>query len=121
MNNLNLLIFLFVIVIFSNCTYDTYVDNIDIDECDTLEVSYATDVVPLLDENCFSCHFDEEDNNGLWLATYEIVSNKNTTTNILQRIQLDATDLASMPPSGPLNDCEIDIFKAWVEQGAQNN
>ena len=66
-------------------------------------------------------NFDEEDNNGLWLATYEIVSNKNTTTNILQRIQLDATDLASMPPSGPLNDCEIDIFKAWVEQGAQNN
>ena len=121
MKNLNLLIFLFVIVIFSNCTYDTYVDDIDIDECDSVEVSYATDIVPLLDENCFSCHADEQYNNGLSLATYELVSNKNNTTKILQRIQLDANDVELMPPGGPLNDCEIDIFKAWVEQGAQNN
>ena len=123
MNNRYLFLLLFVIAIFSNCTYDTYQDDtyLDIDECNTVEVSYATDIVPLLDENCFSCHAEEDNYTGLWLATYEHVSDKNTMTNILERIQLDANDVELMPPSGPLNDCEIDIFKAWVEQGAQNN
>ena len=114
MNNPNLLILLFFIATISSCIYDE-------DVCNTVEVSYADEIVPLIDANCFSCHEDEDNYTGLCLATYALVSDSTTLSHILERIQLDLNDDDIMPPNTPLSDCQIDIFKAWVEQGAQNN
>lgn len=112
MNNPNHLILLLLIAVFSSCSYDTYVEN---DECDTVDVSYANEILPMIDAYCISCH-------PTYLGSYENVSDSVTSSNIIVRIQLELDNDSLMPQGGPsLTDCQIDKFKSWVNQGAQNN
>jgi mono/diheme cytochrome c family protein len=91
--------------------------------CDTLNVSYQTQIVSILQENCYSCH-----GNGSTAGSGGI--NLNTYVNL--KIRADNGDLvgnvthaAGYPgmPYGkpPLPSCEINTIVAWVHQGALNN
>ena len=111
-----LLIAVLISSILSGCSYDEEDGNL-------VEVSYANDIVPLLDANCYSCHEDEDNYTGLCLSAYELVSDLYNREQIIDRISRDISDDMLMPkaPAAPLTESQIDIFKAWVEQGAQNN
>ena len=108
MNNPKHLILLFFIATISSCTYDD-------DTCNTIDVSYADEIMPLLDAYCVSCHPN-------YLGSYESVSDSITSSNIIVRIQLELDNDSLMPQGGPpLTDCQIEKFKSWVNQGSQNN
>ena len=98
------------------CTYDE-------NECSIADVSYATNIHPMLDSNCSVCHFGENPSAGLDLSDYEQVSDTIISGKILERTQLELSDDDIMPPSEnpPLSDCQIQLFKNWVDQGALNN
>lgn len=78
------------------------------------EVSYASQIRPIIDNNCqlSNCHGD---NPGLpsW-ATYNDVLAKASDIKI-------RTSNKTMPPGGPLADDEIKLIADWVDQGAPNN
>ena len=104
MNNPNHLILLLLIAVFSSCN----------DECDTVDVSYANEILPMIDAYCISCHS--------YLGSYQSVSDSIISSNIIVRIQLELDNDSLMPQGGPsLTDCQIDKFKSWVNQGAQYN
>ena len=107
-----------VAIVFSmfGCVYDE-------NECSVADVSYATNIQPLLDANCSGCHFGETPSAGLDLSDYEQVSDSINILKILERTQLELSDDDIMPPSPnpPLNDCQILLFQNWVDQGALNN
>jgi len=78
-------------------------------------VSYKKDIAPLLKANCVSCHGPtEQSGNGVRVDTYAKVSaNLANITDLLVS--------GGMPPSGALPDQDIQLFQAWVDQGAPNN
>ena len=91
--------------------------------CDTLNVSYQTQVVSILQENCYPCH-----GNGSTAGSGGI--NLNTYVNL--KVYADngylvgnVTHAPGYPgmPYGkpPLPACEINTIVAWVHQGAINN
>ena len=77
-------------------------------------VSFKTQIEPLLKANCTSCHGATVQNMSVRVDTY---------ANVKASLS-DVTDLlvnGGMPPSGPLSDADIQLFQAWVDQGALNN
>ena len=93
------------------------------------DVSFNSDIRPILSENCFTCHgpdsnarqaglrLDRRDNA---LAAKAIVPGDLTASKLVQRIR--ATDARKMPPEWSdkkLTDEQRDLLASWVEQGAE--
>lgn len=89
--------------------------------CDTVNVSYKTDVSPILENRCYNCHANNTTN-----SIYEFEGHSDllaiiATRNFLGAIKREAGVLA-MPLGGDkIPDCEISIIEAWITQGKLNN
>ena len=91
---------------------------------------YATRIQPVLDANCLSCHSASKIKGGLQLDTYahlmdggsggEVISPGHPEKSVLlTRISLPVDHPKFMPSEGkPLAAKDIDMIKAWIQQGA---
>jgi len=89
--------------------------------CDTLEVSFSGDVLPILTNHCFSCHSNanaQEFGSGVRLQDYEDVETYSTI--ILGSIKHEDGFPAMPKDSEQLDACLISIIEAWVNQGKPN-
>lgn len=90
--------------------------------CDTTAVSYAADIVPLLQQHCAlpECHVPGGDGTGDF-TTYAGVLGQVPDGDLLQSIQY-LPGAIPMPPSGnSIPACDIAYVIAWVNAGAQEN
>ncbi len=79
-------------------------------------VSYAKDIAPIMEQSCTPCHFPETGKKKM-LNTYEATAEN--VYEIIDRIQLPASEIKSMPYKGkkpPLTPAEIKLFKDWAAQ-----
>lgn len=91
-------------------------------QCDTVDVSFASDVIPILENNCYGCHSNSNApsfGNGLSLEDYEDVS------AMADRMIGAMNHNSGFPPmpqgAEKLDSCKIETFEAWVNQGSLNN
>src|SRR5450759_4851903 len=80
----------------------------------TAQVSYATQIAPLLAANCTSCHGGSGPSAGISLNSY---TNVKATANAAN----SAIQSGIMPSSGALSAANKLLFQTWVNQGMQNN
>jgi len=96
-------------------TYEEISDNTPITET----VSYKTDIQPIIEANCISCH------SAVGPASYKPFTNYNQVKteidNILDRIQRPNGDPQKMPQGGSLSANQINIFKKWKADGLLEN
>lgn len=92
------------------------------------EVSFASEVMPILEKHCWECHSEENAELGLMLDTYEGVMAGSDYGTVVEPGDPDASLLIDMIASGdmpedadPMPAAELDVLKAWVAEGAQNN
>jgi hypothetical protein len=87
--------------------------------CDTTNVTYSGTIVPILSNNCYSCHSTANAAFGgnIRLDTYADV-NANAA-RIVPAIK--QTGPKPMPPNGKLKTCSINQFDIWVRNGMPNN
>ena len=100
------------------------------------QVDYSTQIQPIFDNNCISCHIDGGAYfGGLDLSSYPLVmeggSSGNTivpydhsSSELFNRITLDESDNEFMPKYGTsLSQSEIDLIAQWIDEGAlqENN
>jgi len=89
--------------------------------CDTTNMKYSTNVVPILTANCYSCHANGIVNAGVTLDSYSNVLIQVNNGNIIGAIT-HASGYVPMPfDGGSLSDCDIATIKAWINEGAPNN
>ncbi len=88
--------------------------------CDTTSYYFATDVFPIFENNCISCHAGNHPETTYRLTNYAEISESVINGNTLSRIN---STLASevMPQSGKMDDCKIKIIEKWLENGAQDD
>jgi hypothetical protein len=87
--------------------------------CDTLAVSYSTEIQGIITNNCQGCH-----NNQSASGNLNLESTSSRTANIakiLDRIGRSAGDPLVMPTSGPMPSCHINKIRAWSNQGLPTN
>jgi ankyrin repeat protein len=93
------------------------------------QIDYDKDVRPLLSQNCYSCHGPEVQQSGLRLDLRQnalrggdygpvIVPGKSHESKLIRRL-LDGDGGMQMPPSGALLPEEIEVLRAWIDQGAE--
>ncbi len=118
--------FVILALAFVGCTYSKKeVDYPLVNTCDTSNVKFSADFLPLLSSKCNTsgCHNTTDQAGGWVFDTYngvkDIIDNGNG--RLLKSIEHDAS-VSAMPKGGAkLSDCEINKIKAWINNGALNN
>jgi len=100
-------------------------------------ISYSRDVRPILDQNCIACHQEGGaglEASGFSMMSYEdlmagtrfgpmIIAGDSAGSNMIVLMEGRADPSISMPHGAmkPVRKADIDIIRAWIDQGAQNN
>ena len=95
----------------------------DFDDCDTDSISYASDLLPILEASCFSCHstVNAPLSSGINLEGADRLAEKANDQSLLGALQ-HRDGYTPMPADAPqLDSCSIEKFKSWVNDGAKNN
>ena len=91
------------------------------------KIDFARDVQPIFRQNCIGCHGPAKQNNGLRVDRRSSVLKPGTrrvTPGSLENSflyhRVAGSDFGlQMPPTGALRPEQIEIVKAWIEQGAE--
>ena len=91
-------------------------------------VSFANEVLPILERHCWECHSEQNAELGLKLDTYEGVMAGSDYGTVIEAGDPDASLLVDMIASGdmpedgdPMPAEELDVIRAWIAEGAENN
>ena len=91
--------------------------------CDTVNMSYANDIVPILQSNCYSCHGNGNTggSGGILLDGYSNLL-PHVNDGSLRGVTTHSPGYTAMPYGLPkLDDCTINKIIDWINHGAQNN
>ena len=91
-------------------------------------IDYERDVRPILSQ-CFNCHGPRQAQSGLRLDLRQnalrggdygvvIVPGRSADSKLIKRLTGSTVGI-QMPPTGPLPEHEIDVLRAWIDQGAE--
>jgi hypothetical protein len=97
--------------------------------CDTTIVSYSADIVPILQQNCYSCHGtgNTGGSGGILLEGYSNIITYANNRELSGDVSAPSgasggPGSTGMPYGGPqLPSCELNKILAWVHQGSTNN
>lgn len=91
-------------------------------------VSYTTDVQPILQSRCGSCHMGEFTSEGLNMDTYEnlMTGSQNGPViipgNASESLLVEKILKGKMPKRGPkLTPVQVQVIIDWINAGAPNN
>jgi hypothetical protein len=109
-----------------SCTYPD--DNYDCDICsgdNSSCVNYSSEIQPILNANCTSCHGGL---GGLTLDSYStliagnIIESGNGAGSLLIKKLRGTASGSQMPQGGiPLDDATINLIETWIDEGALDN
>ncbi|HUB60531.1 MAG TPA: hypothetical protein VL978_07515 [Puia sp.] len=89
--------------------------------CDTTNVSYSMQIVPILQNNCYVCHSGPGASSGIDLSNYGAFRGWAESGYVIGDITA-APGFTPMPYGLPsLSSCEINTILAWIHQGTPNN
>jgi uncharacterized membrane protein len=80
-------------------------------------VSYVTDIVPVLQTNCYSCHSTSDNSSGILLDNYNSLRYY-AENGYLYGVISHASGYRPMPDDGgKISDCNIALIKKWIDTG----
>ena len=124
MNRKILTIIFLVILIIGSCYYDSeeYLYPETGSACDTTSVTFSKTIVSMLQNNCWSCHSNSTAasfGSNIRLENYSDVSSQ--SASVLSAIK-HSPSVSPMPKGGAkLNNCLIQQFEIWVNNGKPQN
>ena len=80
--------------------------------------TYTTNIKPIIDNNCVSCHSPGGENSNVPLQTYDQVKAKASVIKV--RIEKPSGDPQVMPKGGKLSQANIDLINKWIANGMPN-
>jgi uncharacterized membrane protein len=86
------------------------------DDCDTAAPSYATDIAPLVEAHCLSCHFAGNHNSSVVLETQaQLNHQRGLAETQVYRCQMPPSD------SEALSTTDRELLLKWLVCGAPDN
>ncbi|NUO03164.1 MAG: hypothetical protein HUU01_21345 [Saprospiraceae bacterium] len=90
-------------------------------QCDTQNMSFATNIRPIIQNNCQGCHSGTAPSGGINLSTYNGVAAVATNGRLYGAIARQPGFVAMPFGGNQLPQCSIDKIKAWIDAGVPNN
>ena len=88
--------------------------------CDSVDISFAEHVLPLIEQHCKGCHLGNGSSGGFPLTNYEQISG--ISGFALFEVMNHENGFSAMPPNIPkLDSCKLQVVRVWIEEGALNN
>jgi cytochrome c5 len=91
-------------------------------------VSFANDIMPILESRCINCHGGDRTQKGLDMKTYESLMAGSENGPVIapgdagNSLLVDQLVQGKMPKRGPkLTPDQVQLITDWVNAGAQNN
>ena len=118
--------FIWSVVLVSSCYYDNEEKLYNGIPCNSGEISYKTDLLPIFQVNCYNCHSIENapvSGDALVLEGYNnlTVYLQSNTETFMGSMEQNGRAIA-MPKNGTkLDKCSIQAFRDWIDQGKLNN
>ncbi len=91
-------------------------------------VSFANEVMPILEQYCSECHGEESAELGLKLDSYEGVMAGSDYGTVVEAGNADGSLIIDMISSGdmpeeggPVPPELLEVLKTWINEGAENN
>ena len=83
--------------------------------------SYAKDLVPVINKSCMPCHNAVQQQGGVELDSFSLVSGYVHLNTLLPSIRHDAGAMPMPSGSEKLDSCYIQLFELWAAQGTPDN
>ncbi|MFK7950040.1 MAG: hypothetical protein AB8G11_20790 [Saprospiraceae bacterium] len=103
-------------LILSSCVFENREDLFET----PVEVSFSTDVQPLIQSNCISCHSQPSPNGNVPLENYDDIKAAGTNGSLLNALKGE-NGVSIMPPAGALPASQIELIETWINDGMPNN
>lgn len=121
------LLFFLLSVFLIACYYDKeeeiYIEEFVYVNYDTVTVSYATDIEPVINNNCYSCHGSSNPQANIRLNGYSNFSEYalRADSKLLCAIKHESSCSPMPQPFGKLSNTSIIKIEKWIFDGASNN
>jgi len=89
-------------------------------DCDETKFSFNANVLPIIVKNCQGCHGDKDPTGGISLTNYFKIKIQVNNGKLMGSLN-HANGFVSMPPSGKMPDCQINVIQNWINNGANND
>lgn len=113
---------LFGMIIFASCYYDNEEELYPSTMCITENMSLQSDIVPILQHNCYSCHSiaAAPANRNVILEGYDNLIKYVNNGQLVSAIRHESN--YPMPQNAPkLSSCNISKIESWIDAGALDN
>ncbi len=119
------LVLVILMTLLTSCYYDKEEELYGVTPCQTQNISYSTNVLPVLQAQCYSCHGASTaatNGAGINLEGYTALSaylqaNQKTFLGAIKQ----EVGYAPMPKGGRLDNCTISQIESWINAGYPNN
>ncbi len=110
------------IILIQSCKYNSEEELYGMIICETENVRYTADILPILQNNgCIGCHNASNPLGGVVIDTYDALKIWIENQRLLGSIRHDA-GFSAMPQGAPrISQCSIDKITAWIQAGYPNN
>lgn len=122
LNYLKTLVYIIACCLIVNaCTYNSEEELYNTTSCDTIDMSYVQDILPIISDNCYSCHSQSANFGNVTLEGYNALTTYVNNNGLLGTIRHEP-GYSPMPQNrAMIIECQIEKIAAWIEQGALNN
>ncbi len=121
MRNALILIFLLVGITYMSCENENEEDLFGKEECDTVNVTFSGDFLPILESICYDCHSKATQTAPFLLEGYDNVKFKVDEGRLEGAIN-HRQGYSPMPKfRDKLPDCNLAKINSWINDGAPEN
>lgn len=87
--------------------------------CDSSQFKFATDIMPIIQQNCTGCHSGSSPSKGVYLVNYNDIKTVANSGKLSSVVKWNGA--IKMPTSYKLDDCQIKKLEKWISNGAPND
>ncbi|RMF31300.1 MAG: hypothetical protein D6765_01995 [Bacteroidetes bacterium] len=110
-----------LLLLLSGCYYDVEEELYPSLECQVENVTYTGTILPLIRDNCYTCHDKTSNFGNVTLEGYDNLKIYVDNGRLLGAIKHEP-GFSPMPQNrAPLLECEIQKIEEWIRQGAPDN
>lgn len=113
--------FFIAAVLLTGCYYDVEEVLYPAGTCKTDNMSYVTNIEPILQRNCYVCHSAAANTANITLEGYEPLLTYVTNGRLLGAIRHESGFVAMPQNASKLIECDIAKIEQWIADGAPNN
>lgn len=105
----------------TSCYYDVEEEIYPTVDCQINEMSYVSDILPIIQADCYTCHSVAANFGNVTLEGYDKIKQYVDNGSLLGVVSHDP-GYSPMPKNGAqILQCEIEKIESWIIDGALNN